>query len=421
MSLSIERIEFLLLVAGIVALLARRIGLPYTVGLVAAGAALTFAPIAPTVSLTKDLIFSAFLPPLIFEAAIQMQWRPLRRDLPVTTTLATLGVALSAGITAAGIRWLIGWDWSTAILIGVVLAATDPVSVIATFKEMGVHGRLRMLVEAESLFNDGTAAVLFTVALAAMSGGGVSAASSLMLFAWTLFGGIAFGLLVGGVILLLVGRTEDHLIEVTFTTVAAYLSFLIAEHFHASGVLAALSCGILVGNFGCVTALSERGREGVYNFWEYAAFVANSLIFLLIGLQLARQRFAEYWLPALIVICLIMAGRAAAVYGCSALFRASRLRVSAAHQHVLFWGGLRGALALALVLGLPTTMPHRYAVITVTFAAVAFSIIAQGLTMSPLLRRLGELPAGESRRGTDAGGEAPANVTGEPSTRSSMK
>lgn len=395
MTQSIERIEILLLIAGIVTLIARRAGLPYTVGLVFAGVALAFAPMMPRITLTKELIFSAFLPPLIFEAAIQMRWQPLRRDLPVILTLATVGVLISAGIAAAGIRWLLGWEWSAAILVAVVLSATDPVSVIATFKEAHVEGRLRLLVEAESLFNDGTVAVLFTVAVAALGGGGIGIAESLLLFAKAVIGGIACGIAVGGFILLLVGRTQDHLIEVTFTTVAAYMSFLLAEHFHFSGVLGALACGVLIGNVGCVGVLSERGRQGVDDFWEFAAFVANSLIFLLIGLQLAHQQLSSYWLAAVVITLLILLGRAAAVYGCSIFFMRSRLAITRAHQHVLFWGGLRGALALALVLGLPANTPHRDAIITASFAAVAFSIVAQGLTMSPLLQRVGELPRRE--------------------------
>ena len=143
--LTIEKIELLLLIAGVVAMLARRFQLPYSVGLVFAGIVLALVPFAPKIQLTKELIFNAFLPPLIFEAAFYINWRELRKDLPVVITLATVGVILSAGITTVGMHYLAHWSWITALLFGVLIAATDPVSVIATFKEAGVHGRLRQL------------------------------------------------------------------------------------------------------------------------------------------------------------------------------------------------------------------------------------------------------------------------------------
>lgn len=396
MNLNIERIEVLLLIAAVVSMVARRLRLPYTVGLVIAGVALALLPQTLDIRLTKELIFKAFLPPLIFEAAFQMPWKELRKDMPVTLTLATLGVIFSAAVTAAAIHFWAGWDWATAMLIGVLLSATDPVSVIATFKEAGVEGRLRLLVEVESLFNDGTVAVLFGVSLVAATGGMVTPLVATQSFLITVFGGLLCGALVGGGVLLLAGRTEDHLVEITFTTVAAYGAFLLAEHFHLSGVLATLTAGILLGNVGPLGAISDKGREAVIAFWEYVGFVANSLIFLLIGIRLAHQHFAEAWLPVLIAIVFVTLGRALAVYTCSAFFSRSRWRVRGAHQHILFWGGLRGALSLALVLGLPDDMPGREGVITVAFAVVAFSILVQGLTITPLLKKLGEIEPAKS-------------------------
>lgn len=396
MELNIERIELLLLIAAFVAIVARRIRLPYTVGLVLAGIGLTLFPHMAYLTLTKELIFQVFLPPLIFEAAFQMEWNLVRRDLAVTMTLATLGVLLATGVTALGVHVLLGWEWPPAILLGVLLSATDPVSVIATFKEAGVRGRLQMLVEAESLFNDGTAAVLFSIALIALAGGAPSLGGVAASFLITFLGGCLCGALIGGLALLVVGKTEDHLLEITFSTLAAYGSFLVAEHFHLSGVMATLTAGILFGNVGVCGVLSNKGHAEVLSFWEYAAFVANSLIFLLIGVRLTRQHFGEMWMPVVAVILLVLLGRAAAVYGCCAAFVRSRLHVSPAHQHILFWGGLRGALALALVFGLPAEIPRREAVVTVVFGVVAFSVLVQGVTMPWLLRRLGALPPSES-------------------------
>ena len=298
MQSSIERVEVLLLIAAVIAMLARQLRIPYSVGLVLAGITLAVLPFAPDIELTRELIFTAFLPPLVFEAALYLPWRELRKDLPVILTLATLGVLLSAGLTAVGMHYLAGWEWGSAMVFGVLIAATDPVSVIATFKEAGVQGRLRVLVEAESLFNDSTAAVAFGVALVAATGGTISMLGIGQTLVVTVVGGVLCGILVSGSMLLLAGRTDDHLVEVTFTTVAAYGSFLLAEHFHLSGVLASLTAGLLVGNVGSLGSISDSGREAVETFWEYIAFVVNSLIFLLMGMRVAHQPFMTVLAPA---------------------------------------------------------------------------------------------------------------------------
>jgi CPA1 family monovalent cation:H+ antiporter len=270
-------------------------------------------------------------------------------------------------------------------VFGVLIAATDPVSVVATFKEAKAQGRLLVLIEGESLLNDGTAAVAFGVAVALASGLQLTPIEITAMLLKTIGGGILCGGAVAIAALLLTGRTEDHLVEITFTTIAAYGSFLLADHFGLSGVLATITAGLVMGNFKALGGISEQGKESVQAFWEYAAFVANSLIFLLIGMHEAHQNFAAIWLPVLL-------GRAAAIYPCCLLFSRSLLRVTAKHQHVLFWGGLRGALALALALGLPPEVPLREEIITISFAVVAFSVFVQGLTMAPFLRRMGEIP-----------------------------
>jgi len=379
------------LTASVVALLARKVHLPYTVGLVLTGIVLAAVPMAAPAPLTKHLIFFVFLPPLVFEAAFSIPWHELRRDLPVILTLATVGVLLSAGLTAAGMHYAAHWQWTTALLFGVLIAATDPVSVIATFKAAGVEGRLRVLVEAESLFNDGTAAVAFGIALTVVQGGFLSGSGIALSFVVTVFGGIVCGLVVAGTALLLAGHTDDHLLEIALTTVAAYGSFLLAEHFHLSGVLASLSAGLLIGNAGSLGSFTDKGREAVGTVWEYIAFLANSLIFLLIGLRLTHENFAEVWVPAIIAVVLVVLGRALAVYPCCALFARSAQRVPWGHQHILVWGGLRGALALALALGLPPELPQRQEITTAAFAVVTFSIVVQGVTMKPLLKKVGAL------------------------------
>ena len=394
MTSDLSQLGFLLFVSALVAMLTRRLHLPYTVGLVLAGMALYFSHVYIKWHLTKDLIFSVVLPPLVFEAALFIHWRDFKKELPVVALLATVGVVLAAAVTAVGMHYLLAWDWGSAIVFGVLIAATDPVSVIATFKESKAHGRLRTLIESESLLNDGTAAVIFVAVLGVIAGGHETVFSiSASLFV-TIIGGVLIGGVIAYLFMLLAGRTPDYLVEITFTTLVAYGSFSVAERFHCSGVLAALAAGLVVGNFRSSGSISAAGRHALGPFWEYVAFVANSLIFLLIGAQEAQQHFKGLWLPVLLAIALVTLGRAATIYPLCALFARSRLKVDMRHQHALFWGGLRGALALALSLSLPDNLPRRDLIVVITFAVVAFSVFAQGLTITPLLRRLGQIKSG---------------------------
>jgi CPA1 family monovalent cation:H+ antiporter len=390
--LNFEQVGLILLIAAIVTIIARRFRIPYTVGLVLAGIFIGVLPLNIEINLSKELLFKVLLPPLIFEAALYINWKELRKDLSVVLMFATVGVLLSAGVTALLMHFLIGWTWQEAAIFGVLIAATDPVSVIATFKEAGVEGRLRLLVEAESLFNDATAAVGFAVAVAFALGESFGFASAIWMMFLSVVGGVICGLLVGGAVLLFSTRTQDHLVEIALTTIAAFGSFWLAEHFHLSGILATMTAGLLVGNTSSLKFISHKGAESIESFWEFAAFVANSIVFIVLGINTAYQDFADAILPVIAAILAVIVGRAIAIYPCSALFAGTSLKIDKKHQHVLFWGGLRGALALALALGIPNDLPYRREIILVTFGVVAFSIFAQGLTMTPFLRRLGQIP-----------------------------
>ena len=282
-------IGVLLLVACLIAMLSRRLGLPYIVGLVVAGFLIALLPNSPDVPLSRELIFNIFLPPLVFEAALQLDWRRFRYELPLTLTLAFFGVGIAATIVACGMHWVIGWSWIGATLFGMLIAATDPVSVIASFREMRCQPRVSMVVESESLLNDGVAAVGFAVLSAIAAGASPTAASVVPAFLWTLGGGVFIGLAVSGAILLIVGRTNDPLVEITLTTIAAYGSFLFAENLHASGIISALAAGLLIGSWGWGGVLSKAGRDRVRWAWEYFAFLANSFVFILIGMSVANQ------------------------------------------------------------------------------------------------------------------------------------
>jgi CPA1 family monovalent cation:H+ antiporter len=387
---SLAPIGVLLLVACLIAMLSRRLGLPYIVGLVVAGFLIALLPSSPEVPLSPTLIFNVFLPPLVFEAAMQLDWKRFRGELPLTLTLAFLGVAIAAAAVTTGMHWLIGWSWIGAGLFGVLIAATDPVSVIAAFREMGCVPRVSMVVESESLLNDGVAAVGFAVLLAIARGSSPDAMTVVPEFLWSLGGGLTIGLAVSGVALLVVGRTDDPLVEITLTTIAAYGSFLLAEHFHASGIISALAAGLMIGNVGWASVISDTGRERVHYAWEYFAFLANSFVFILIGMNTANQPLGEFVSAAsIIAVVLVLAGRALSIYPLAALFAGSRWRLPVSYQHTLVWGGLRGALALALALAVPASVPERGAIIVAAFVVVAFSILVQGLTMPWLIKRFG--------------------------------
>jgi CPA1 family monovalent cation:H+ antiporter len=396
MDVIVSNIVSLLVAAIVVALVARRLALPYTVGLVITGIALALSRVQTDIVLTRDFIFDLILPPLLFEAAISIHWKELRRDALPVLTLAILGTIVSAVVVAAGMTIFLGWPSRSAVLFGVLIAATDPVAVIAMFKDNRIGGRLRLLVESESLFNDGVAAVLFTLALAwaqSPDGTGISPSNAGWTLLLTVGGGIAVGLACAGASIAVAGRTSDHLIESTLTTIAAYGSFLLAEHFHLSGVLSTVAAGLLIGTLGVPeegerSRLSPLGREFVLALWQFIAFIANSLVFLLIGLTVAGIAFGTLGFRAsAVIIGLVLLGRAVTVYPLCLLFIRTRWAIPMRSQHVLWWGGLRGALGLALALSLPPSLPFRSEILVATFGVVVFSVIVQGLTIPLLLRR----------------------------------
>jgi Na+:H+ antiporter len=397
---SVRQAVAVLAVAIVVAIAARQIKLPYTIGLVVVGAGLTLSNADFGPHLTHDLIYDLILPPLLFEAALMITWSELRRDAFPIFALSTVGTALAASVVAGGMMGLLGWPTASALVFGALISAIDPVAIIAMFKDNNVHGRVRLLVETESLMNDGAAAVLFVMALAwAQSGGqGQSGLEMIVTLARIVLGGLAVGAACGGAAILLAGRTSEHLVEAALTTVAAFGSFLIAEYLHVSGVLATVTTGLMMGNLGALSAedksyLTTKGREFVVSFWEFAAFMANSVVFLLIGVDVAGTPFQSVGPKVLTgAVAISLVGRALTVYPISLAFLRTRWIVTFPEQHVLWWGGLRGALGLALALSLPTTLPLRDEIVAVTFAVVGFSIVVQGLTMPLLLRRLGFLP-----------------------------
>lgn len=384
----------LLLIALLVALVTKRTGRPYTIALVIWGLLQLIEPI----HLSKELILAVFLPPLLFEGAIHIRSEVLRRRAGLVFGLALGGTLLTALIVGAGAHWLLGFEWLTALLLGVIIAPTDPVSVLATFRAARVDRELTTIVESESLFNDGIAVVLYGALLGALGGATLDPVQGVGSFALVVGAGAALGLGLGSLTAQLLGLLDDHLLEVMLTLILVFGTFLLAERLHLSGVIAVSVAGLAVGNYGLLRT-STTSREDVTLFWEIVAFLVNSLVFLLIGFELHPDQLVGDLLSIAVVIAVLLAARALIVYGLGALAHWRERDVPRDWRHVIFWGGLRGAMPVALALGLPATLPGRSELVSIVFGVVLFSLLGQGLTMPRLLRRLG-LTRSEPNDGT---------------------
>ncbi len=374
-------ILLLLIVALVVAWGAKRLRVPYTVGLVLVGLMIT--PIfhlefeAP-----PELILGLLVPPLLFEAAFHIRIDDLRRDLWLIMLLAIPGVIVTTflvgGMVHAGTKIAL----QIALVFGALIAATDPVAVVALFKQLGVPKRLQVLLEGESLFNDGTAIVMFGLMLEIAQTGDFNLWTSIGNFFVVAGGGVLVGLISGFLASQVIGRIDDALVETTITTTLAFGAYLIAESAHVSGVLAVVVAGIVNGNIG-PRGMSPTTRIVVNNFWEYVAFLANSLIFLLIGLTINLDILLQNWQAIMVAIFAVLLARAVGIYGFSVFARDIPLR----WKHVLYWGGLRGAIVLALALTIPD-FAERDTILAMSFGVVLFTLVFQGFSMEKLVNRM---------------------------------
>jgi monovalent cation:H+ antiporter, CPA1 family len=387
----------LFVVATAVAVAARRIRIPYTVALVLAGLVLGALQLFPAPQLTKNLLFLVFLPGLIFEAAFHIDSREFRANLITISSLAVPGVIVSTVLVAMTLTPVVsalglvpGFNWRSALVFGALISATDPVAVVALFRSIGAPRRLTMLLDGESLLNDGTAIVFFTLSLAALTGTTTTASQLAVQFLSTVGGGAAIGVAIGLAASLLTRKIDDPMIEITLTTVAAYGSFVSAETLHSSGVIATVAAGMLCGNYGARGGgMSASTRVAAESFWEYVAFALSSIVFLLIGFEVHLATLMHYWLPILLAYLVVTIGRTLMIIVGCGFVRLTRERFPWRWTPVLTWGGLRGALPMVLVLSLPKTLAYRDLLVSMTFGVALISILVQGLTMSGLLRRLG--------------------------------
>jgi CPA1 family monovalent cation:H+ antiporter len=383
-------------VAAAVAMVIRLLHVPYTVALVLAGLGLGIANIFAAPHLTKELLFSVFLPGLLFEAAFHIEFQQFWRNRYTIASLAVPGVAAAIALTAIILTPVVNtlhleqyFTWEYALVFGALIAATDPIAVVAVFRSVGAPRRLSVLLDGESLLNDGTAIVFFTLSLSLVGGAAVSAGSLALQFANVVGLGALIGAAVGLAVSLLIKQIDDPMIEITLTTIAAYGSFVIAEHFSYSGVIAVVVAGMFCGNYGARVGMTPSTRVAVESFWEYVAFALNSIVFLLIGLEVQLDSLLRSWKAILVAYLVVTVGRGLLIFLVSALLRKTREKIPWSWSVVLTWGGLRGGLPMVLVLSLPKDFPHRDLLVTMTFGVVMISILVNGVTVSPLLRWLG--------------------------------
>ncbi len=386
----------LLLVVSLVAIFVRRLRIPYTVALVIVGLLITVQqPLE--VNITPELILALFVPPLVFEAAFHLNLTELQRDLSNILLLAVPGVVVTTIVVGGIVAWGTMLTLPVALVFGALIAATDPVAVVSLFRALGIPKRLSILVEGESLLNDGTAIVVYNLVLVVALTGKFDLVEGLADFVRVAAGGTIIGLVLGWVASRIIARVDDYLIETTLTTALAFGSYLLAERLEFSGVLAVVAAGLVNGNMG-PRGMSPTTRIVLFNFWEYVAFLANSLVFLLIGLQVNIPNLLAEWQPILWAIGAVLLARVIVVYGFGWIMNRFDEPVSLKWQHVITWGGLRGAVSLALALSLPIQLGSDAGLLRVmAFGVVLFTLLVQGTTMSPLLRRLGVVARSDSQ------------------------
>ncbi|GLV57652.1 hypothetical protein KDH_44880 [Dictyobacter sp. S3.2.2.5] len=392
----------LLLIALMVIFISRRFAVPYTLGLVLVGLLISLFGHIEAFHLSPELVLFVFLPPLIFEGSWSISLRLLRENWVPILLLAVPGLLLELALIALPLHFFAGMSWSVALLLAAILSPTDPVAVLGLFRQLKVNERLSILIEGESLFNDGVAGALYQVFLAivllAVQGQQVSLGAAVLrgigVFILQAGGGIVVGALCGLAVSRCVKQVNDHLIEMTMTIVTAYGVYLLADALHMSGILAVIVASLIMSNYCTEQGMSEETRLVVDDFWSMIAFLANALLFLLVGAQLNPLGLLTIGQPmylllaASVVIIAVLVARYVMILLLPLPFVGELRKRLHAWRFILFWSGLRGALSLALALALPTNVPHRTALIFSTYIVVLFTLLVQGFSIRPVLRRI---------------------------------
>ncbi len=361
--------------------------IPYTLLLVLAGVGLASLDVR-LLDLSPGLILFIFLPPLLFEAAWNMKWAGIVENALPISLFAVGGVVFSVAGVAVGLNQIAGVPIITALLVGACLSATDSASVIGLFREVGAGKRLTTLMEGESLFNDGAAVVAFGIVLAlALDSASLSLSETIAQFLTVTSIGVGVGALIGFCLASLTQRLKSPWVEQSLTLIAAYGTYLMVEELGGSGVIGVVTAGLLMGNLGWESP--SASRQFIKESWQFIAFFINSIVFLLIGDQVYFRQIIPNLPTTVVAIAAVILSRAATIYGLGGISNGlAQSSISWRDQTVLWWGGLRGSVSIALALSIPTTVAGYEEIMANVFETVLFTLLLQGLTTKPLLKLL---------------------------------
>lgn len=396
----VRQFAWLLVGASLLGMLARWIRTPYAVLLVIGGLLAEASRLVSLPRLDPTVLLFVLLPPLLFDASFRADAREFVRLLQPILLLAVPGTILTAAVVGGLVSPLVGLPLGTALLFGAIVAATDPVAVISVFHSLGLKGRLPVIVEGESLVNDGVAITLYTVLVGIALGGEVKPLDGLVLFVREVGGGVVIGVVLGFAFSRLTALIDDHLVEMTLSAGLAYGSYLLAQTVEASGALAVVAAGLVHGEYGRRVGMSENTRRLLDDLWEFLGFVANAMIFLLVGFGVNPAALVgQGWAVAAAILAVLVA-RVLAIGLPSVLIPSQRLVTTPRERLVIGWGGLRGALTIALALALPPQTPQRDLIVVMAYGVVLFTLVVQGLSLPVLIRALG---LGEPAQGATRG------------------
>lgn len=372
--------------------------IPYSLPLVVMGLILGMFNL-PIIDESRDFItnsevfqifvLSIFLPALLGEATLKLPFHHLMENKAPILALAIGGTLITYVVIGFVSYYLLGVSVIVAFTFAALMSPTDPISVLQIFKPLGVNKKMNAIMEGESLLNDGVGVVLFKISsiylLTYMEMGAAGFGQGVLLFLKFAIGGLVIGLIIGYIGSISIKRIDSYPLEIAISIIVFFGSFLIGETVQVSGVIAVVVAGLLFGNYGGKIGMSSVTKLNIYNFYDVIAFIANSIIFLMVGLEISRIDVQGKWGMIVIGILIVLIGRSVAVYASLAWLK----DIPLSWQHILNYGGLKGSLSIALALSLPRTFEGREDLIMLTFSVVIFSLLFQGLTIKTLINKLG--------------------------------